>query len=223
MSDREPQQLGDLAEGFRKMWGMPDGPLPEPPPVDRAAERRKQRMEIYKRQCPAEFLQPIDRRKIKNLAAWDEADAWPVTFPGCWLWSRETGEAKSRMLWRQFGRAHVEKGMSVQRTTGLNLSEEYHDCHKKNCTSQFYRQMAGTEVVMLDDLDKMNLPAGGQGFGEREEGMRNARMLRELFDTFYEEHTRVLVTANEPISWFAERIGESAERRMRAVCTEIHF
>ncbi len=48
-------------------------------------------------------------------------------------------------------------------------------------------------------------------------------MLRELFDTFYEDHTRVVVMANQPIAWFAQRIGESAERRMRAVCVEVNF
>ena len=48
-------------------------------------------------------------------------------------------------------------------------------------------------------------------------------MLRELFNRFYENKTVVLVTANESITWFAARIGASAERRMREVCNEIEF
>lgn len=221
MSD-EPKTMGSLADEFRKLWGLESTPVVAKE-FDLTAYVRDQRKQTFLSFCPEEFAQKIDRSKIPNLAAWDEADKWNGEFPGVWLWSNETGEAKTRMLWRKFGLLHVEKGMTVQRTTGLNLAEEYHDFHKKNCTAMFYRHMSGCQVVMLDDLDKMALPCEGMGFTEREEAARNGRMLRELFDTFYEEHTRVLVTANEPIKWFSDRIGPSAERRMRAVCREIAF
>lgn len=220
---RAPQSIGSLADHFRKEWKIEYAEIGPAPTYNLAAHIKRQRMESFHKSCPEEFHQAIDRTKIKNLKAWDEADKWDITAPGIWIWSHATGEAKTRMLWRKFGQAHVEKGLTVQRTTGLNLAEEYHDCYKRNTTSLFYRMICATDVVMFDDLDKMRLPEDGQGYAEREEASRNARMLRELFDTFYEEHTQVLVTANEPISWFADRIGESAERRMRAVCTEIKF
>ncbi len=217
------KSIGDLAAHFRKEWGLEDKPLAEPKEFDLQSYLREQRMNAFKRFCPEEFLKAIDRRKIRNLVAWDLADQWDGSFPGLWLWSHDTGEAKTRMLWRKFGQCHVEKGMTVQRTTGLNLSEEYHDAYQKNRTSDFYRHIVGCQVVMLDDLDKMALPNEQLGYSERDQGARNGRMIRELFDTFYEEHIRVVVTANEPIKWFAERIGESAERRMRSVCVEIPF
>lgn len=223
MNDERPAlAMTGFAAEWRKSWGITEATEPAKP-FDVDAYVRGQRMASFKRFCPAEFAEAIDRTLIRNLTAWDDADTWGGEFPGVWLWSKETGEAKTRMLWRKFGQMHVERGMTVMRTTGLNLSEEYHDAYQKNRTSDFYRHMCGVNVVMLDDLDKMALPEHGQGFGERDQATRNARMLRELFDTFYEEHMRVLVTANEPIAWFAERVGESAERRMREVCREIKF
>ncbi len=231
--ERESPVTGaDFLDVLRREWGLPPrdpaAPAPRALTEEEHAEQtrrivREQRMAAFRQFCPEEFRQKIDRALIPNLAAWDDADTWAGGFPGVWLWSHETGEAKTRMLWRKFGQLHAEQGRTVMRVTGVNLAEEYHDCYQRSTTAQFYRHLCGGGVVMLDDLDKMPLPQGEQGFGERDNAMRNARMLRELFDTFYEEHTPVLVTANEPIAWFGKIIGPSGERRMRAVCREVAF
>tara|TARA_R110000868_G_scaffold253540_1_gene510112 strand:- start:487 stop:1161 length:675 start_codon:yes stop_codon:yes gene_type:complete len=184
---------------------------------------RQNRMERFKLMCPPEFQKKIDEKLIENPTAWAEADKWEGSFPGLWLWSNDTGRAKTRMLWRKFGALHVNQGKVVARITGLNLAEEYHDAFNRNRTSEFYGQFSKMGVVMLDDLDKMPLPHQDASFSQSDQGMRNARFLRELFDKFYENHVPVLVTANENIKFFAERIGPSAERRMREVCKEISF
>jgi len=217
--------FADIAAEWRKAGLLPpEGtPVPKPSEYDPAAYIRQQRLAKWKEYCPPEFQKPIERDKIPNLKAWDEADQWNGTHPGVWLWSHDTGLAKSRMLWRLFGRLHVKQAKNVTRITGFHLAEEYHDCLNKNATYFFYRNVMGYEVVMLDDLDKMKLPEETDGFAEKNEAARNARMLRELFDKFYEAHTPVLVTANEPIAWFEERIGPSGARRMREVCREISF
>jgi hypothetical protein len=194
-----------------------------PPETDPKQLIRQQRMETFRKFCPAQFQAKIDRTLIPNLEAWDKADAWHGSFPGLWLWSNDTGEAKTRMLWRKFGQMHVECGKAVLRVSGLNLAENYHDCHNRNRSGQFYADLTAFQVVMLDDLDKMPLPQIQQGFSEQANADRNGRMIRELFNRFYENKTVVLVTANEDIRWFGERIGESAERRMREVCAEIAF
>jgi Cdc6-like AAA superfamily ATPase len=173
-------------------------------------------MAYFKQVCPREFQQKIDRSKIGNLAAWDLADTWTGSHPGIWIWSHDTGEAKSRMLWRKFGELHVNHGKTVMRITGLNLSEAYHDAFFKNHTSEFYGRFGKINVIMLDDLDKMAL-------NDSDGGQRNARMLRELFDRFYEQHKPVMVTSNENIAWFEERAGPSAGRRMKETCKEIEF
>jgi hypothetical protein len=232
-AEREKTVTGeDFLDVLRREWGLPprdpNAPVAAPMSEEEAAAHtrrliREQRREAFRRFCPEEFRQKIDRTKIPNVAAWDEADAWSGGCPGLWLWSHETGEAKTRMLWRKFGQLHAEQGKTVLRVTGLNLAEEYHDCYKRNCTAQFYRHMCGVQVVMLDDLDKMPLQRRDQGYAERDNAVQNGRMLRELFDTFYEERTPVLVTANEPIAWFADILGPSTERRMRAVCREVAF
>ena len=190
---------------------------------DDAATRalvRAQRLDTFRCFCPAEFLKAIDETKIRDMAAWGRADIWDGRFPGVWLWSADTGEAKTRMLWRQFGRLHVDQGRMVCRVTGLNLAEAYGEAYFENKTTAFYKRFEKFDVWMLDDLDKMKLP---DGHHYDSTGDRNGRMLREVFDKFYEAHKPVLVTANEPIDWFQERLGKSTARRMREVCTEIEF
>lgn len=181
------------------------------------------RMERFRLMCPPEFQKKIDTTLIPNLEAWNLADKWNGGFPGIWIWSNDTGKAKSRMLWRKFGQLHVRNGKVVARITGANLAEEYHDAFNKSRTAEFYAQFGKMGVVMLDDLDKMAMPDSELPYGQQEQGLRNGRMLRELFDRFYEWHVPVLVTANEPINFFAQRIGPSAERRMREVCQEVSF
>lgn len=225
-ADAEPKSIGEI---FRRRWAE-IGIIPQsekaaesPPQPSVADQIRGQRMETFRRMCPEQFQDKIDRAKIPNLTAWDLADAWQGTHPGIWLWSANTGEAKTRMLWRKFGQFHVERGRNIVRITGASLAEEYHDAFSKSRTGGFYADICRCDVVMLDDLDKVPLPRNGVGFSETDQGERNARMLRELFDRFYEVRKPVLVTANESISWFAERIGPSTERRMRETCGEIAF
>lgn len=225
----EESEIMSFGDAIRAEWlrlGLISGDLkPEwvsTPPSPKEMVRN-QRMQRFREFCPEEFQKKIVRELIPNVAAWDKADLWTGGHPGVWLWSHDTGEAKSRMLWRKFGQLHVDNGKTVCRVTGANLAEEYHDAFNKSRTGQFYRDLTGFEVVMLDDLDKMPLPRQGVGFAEHDQAERNARMLRELFDRFYESHTPVLVTSNEGIAWFGQRIGPSAERRMRECCTEIEF
>lgn len=224
MSERDPTPIVDHAVAFRRSLGLPDDYVPRPSTeFDLNAAVRRQRMETFRRLCPPEFHARIDEKLLPKREAWAEADRWDGSFPGVWLWGEATGDAKSRMLWRKFGMVHVERGLSVQRVSGLNLAEEYADSKRAGRTANFYRHLCGTDAVMLDDLDKMTLPERGLGFSKRDEAETNARFLRELFDEFYEQHTPVLVTANRSIAWFGERCGETAERRMRAVCREIVF
>ncbi len=216
--------FADIVAQWREAGFLPAQDVPrEPVRFDATAYVRQQRLERFKEFCPAEFREKIDRTRIPNLAAWDEADVWRGDHPGLFIWSHDTGLAKSRMLWRKFGQLHVEHGKTVVRVTGLNLSEEYHDAYHHNKTSEFYSGLMRFGVVMLDDLDKMPLPELRQGFAQHANADRNARMLREIFDRFYQHHTPVLVTANEPMTWFEERIGASGGRRMREVCREIAF
>lgn len=217
-----PEPIG-FAEALRREW-IAAGLMPETPPqptvplteaeeVARTkAEIRSQRLAAFKSNCPVEFRKPIDRALIPNLAAWDQADKWNGSHPGIWIWSLETGRAKSRMLWRQFGRLHVECGRSVLKITGQALAEEYFAYHMSGHPRAFYGWVMGYDVVMLDDLDKMDL-----------DDKRAPRMCRELFDELYSHRRPALVTANEPIAHFQKRIGESTSRRMNEVCTEIKF
>lgn len=219
----QPQKLALSLEAIRREWIaagiMSADPAPQAAPLtqDEEVERvrqmvRAQRMDAFKSNCPEEFLSKIDRERLPNLEAWDAADAWNGRFPGVWLWSHVTGKGKTRMLYRQFGRLHVEQGKAVVKITGQQLAEEYFAYHMKGEPRAFYAWLNRYDVVMIDDIDKLDM-----------DDRRAPRMCRELFDEFYTKHKAVLVTANEPIAHFQKRIGDSTARRMNAVCTEIGF
>jgi hypothetical protein len=217
-------EFADIVKVWREAGIIGDAPPSQPKEFNVAEYIHQQRVNKWREYCPEEFRKKIDRSLIKHLPAWDEADKWEGSFPGLWLWSHETGEGKTRMLWRKYGQFHVRQGRIVVRISGLGLAEMYHDYFNKSATSAFYREFNHKGgIVMLDDLDKMSLPGTDQGFSEQDQSARNARMLRELFDKFYEHHTPVLVTANEDVDWFEQRIGPSGARRMRETTKAIHF
>src|SRR4051812_49372842 len=86
--------FADLLDQW-KAAGLIDPSAPKPAPRDPASFVREQRLARFKELCPVEFQQKIDRSKLPNLAAWDEADAWTGCAPGLWLWSHETGRGKT--------------------------------------------------------------------------------------------------------------------------------
>lgn len=190
--------------------------LSRPREVDPAALAQKSRLAQFLGMCPEEFRAKIDRTRIPNLAAWDRADEWQGQHPGLWLWSAATGRAKSRMLWRKFGQLFVERNRRCLRIRGTRLAEAYYEYHMDKNPAGFYRMFERADVIMLDDLDKVNLRADST--------INMPRVIHQLFDEFYEQHKPVLVTANEPIQYFEQRIGKSADRRITAVCAqEIEF
>ena len=212
-----------FADALRKEWIaaglMPETPPAPPVPLTQDEENAKvrefiraQRMDAFKASCPAEFRQKIDPALIPNPKAWAAADGWSGAHPGLWLWSHATGRAKTRMLYRKFGWLHVDRGRSVLKITGQHLAEEYFGYHMQGHPRAFYGWVLGYDVVMLDDLDKIDLA-----------DRRAPRMCRELFDEFYAQRKPVLVTANENIEHFQARIGDSTARRMSSVCREIEF
>lgn len=184
----------------------------EPTEDEVQAAARKGRLVQFQEICPAEFRPKIDEALLPNLGSWREADKWDGSHLGIFLWSHETGRAKTRMLWRQFGRLYVERGKRVIKFTGQKLAEVYFGYHMDGDPSGFYRWIMSHQVLMLDDLDKI-----------RFDDERATRMLRELFDQLYSARHAVLATSNEPIEFFSKHIGESGARRIRAVCREIKF
>lgn len=173
---------------------------------------KEQRLARFKELCPAEFREPIDRRRLPNLKAWDEADAWAGTYPGLWLWSTVTGRGKTRMAWRLLGRLHVKHGKQIIKSSGQQLAETYFEFHMDGDPRGFYRWLLRFDIILIDDLDKVDLS-----------DRRYVRMMRELFDELYARRTAVVVTANEPIAFFSTVAGESCARRMNEVCREIPF
>jgi hypothetical protein len=171
------------------------------------------RLTNFKALCPPQFCKPINRDLIPDLTAWDAADAWvPGTHPGLWLWSPETGRAKTRMAWRLVERGIVRLGLDYGFITGHHLGERMYEDWRDGTPADTVRRFVRKDFVVIDDIDKFP-------FGDE----RLARGFRELFDVFYTRQISVLATSNEPISFIAQRLGASCERRLREVCREVRF
>jgi hypothetical protein len=219
-TEKAPAAFADLAAQWREAGILPasaesgDATAQRAPakPFDVAAALRAQRLERFREQCPAEFRKPINAALLPNIRAWEKADAWAGGYPGIWLWSHATGRGKTRMAWRQFGRLHVEHGKQIIKATGQALAEEYFAAHMDGQPRSFYRWLMRADLIVIDDADKIDLS-----------DRRYVRMVRELFDELYAHRKPAIVTANEPIAWFAKNCGESCARRMREVCAEVEF
>lgn len=216
MTSTDTPPIADWLEDFRRQWA-PDMVIGQHKPKEVTEDEirqqiRHQRLAAFRELCPPEFSQKIDRSKIPNTGAWDQADVWQGAFPGLWLWSHATGKGKSRMLWRQFGKLHVDFGRDVVRATGQQLAEDYFRFYMAGNPREFYRRLMRHDVIMIDDLDKADFRAD-----------RTVRMLRELWDFLYEANKPVLVTANEDITEIENRLGMSGGRRIRHVCREVCF
>ncbi|MBS0229479.1 MAG: ATP-binding protein [Proteobacteria bacterium] len=217
MSDM-PKTIAELTAEWRSAGLLPDPATAPPPPTQEELDQRTreivraQRLARFAEVCPRQFRARIQRELLPNLEAWDKADAWDGTSPGLWLWSHETGRGKTRMAWRHYGRQHVERGRNVIKASGQALAEEYFRYHMDGEPRGFYRWLHHGQVLVLDDLDKVDY-----------EEPRYARMMRELWDEIYAHQWPVLVTANEPISYFRDILGASCVRRMTEATREVQF
>lgn len=213
----EVKTIAELTAQWRAAGLLPEPGAVAPPTEEEQDARtrqviRAQRLARFTELCPAQFRKRIDRTLLPNLEAWDAADTWDGAYPGLWLWSHTTGRGKTRMAWRLYGRHHVDRGRSVIKASGQALAEEYFGYHMDGDPRGFYRWLHHGQILVIDDLDKVDY-----------EDRRYGRMIRELFDEIYARQWPVIVTANEPIDYFTSVLGASAVRRMREATREIAF
>jgi hypothetical protein len=210
-NDREPRSIEELMEGFvaRSSVLVPDEAF-----VKASRERLvAQRTKSFFDRCPAEFAVPIDRRRMRApAAAVDRALSWRATFPGVWLWSEASGQGKTRVLWQLYRIARVDLGKSVLERTGQQWADEVWHHHMEGKSHELWGWLARWDVLVFDDLDKVNI-----------DDQRQVRALREVFDLIRRERMPAVVTTNRPPEWVESAMGGSAERRVVESFTAIRF
>lgn len=189
--------------------------LPEPTPEQRA-EMEKRRIESdrvdrlskFRRICPPEFMQRIDRSLLANPAAFDSVAKWDGHFPGP-LASGATGSAKTRAVWSALGRLNVEEGRSFAWFPVKRLITEFVRYESKDAADEFWRFYRGFNVLFVDDLDKINWQFESEGAA-----------LFQFYDWAYRDNRPVITTTNKDRAWWANKQGDAFARRL---FDEAHF
>jgi hypothetical protein len=219
MKPKQPEQLTDvLTKGsILAAWGV-HGASDEPVPEESYERGRReilaaQRLKSFTDRCPARFLEPFDLRRLPARPdVVRTALAWQGTHPGLWMWSQETGQGKTRVMWQLIRKARVDLGLSCYEWTGQQWADDLWRHWMEGSADQLWWWLNRWDVLCIDDVDKINLS-----------DVRQQRALREFFDLIYREQKPAIITANRPPSWIVDTLGNSAERRVLESFTALHF
>lgn len=181
---------------------------PETP--EEAAEREKRRQAVdredrlarFRKVCPPEFMQKIDRAQLANPAAFDTVRAWTGRFPGLIL-TGDTGKSKTRAAWSVLGRLNVEQERSIAWFPVKRLLTEFLRYESKDLADEFWRNYRGFHVLFVDDIDKINWQFESEGAA-----------LFQFYDWVYREQRPCITTTNKPRSWWADKQGDAFARRL---------
>lgn len=174
----------------------------------RAESEQVERLARFRRVCPPEFMQKIDRTKITHLQSFDAVAQWNGAFPGPLAFGR-TGSAKTRAAWSVLCRLYVTQGRSFAWFPVKRLITELKRYEEKDIADEFWRMYRGFNALFVDDLDKINWQFESEG-----------AMLFQFYDWAYRENIRVITTTNKGRQWWAEKMGDAFARRL---FDEAHF
>lgn len=177
--------------------------LPETvPPLPYELTPEGKRMSDFKNICPEEFCQKIDPTQMPNTDAFGRITAWQGGYPGI-LAHGDTDTAKTRAAWSVLGRLYVKQGKSFTWFPVKRLIDEMSRYEKKDLASEFYKQLDFYDLVMVDDIDKINWQ-----FDKAPE------FLFQFYDWIYREHRPCITTTNKNREWWIEKMGEAFARRL---------
>ena len=162
---------------------------------------RIERLARFRRVCPPEFMQTIDRGQLLNAKAFDSVASWDGRFPGP-LAVGTTGTAKTRACWSALCRLNVKDNRSVAWFPVKRLITEFARYESKDIADEFWK-MQRTDLIMVDDLDKINWQFESE-----------AAILFQFYDWVYREHRPCMTTTNKSREWWTEKMGEAFARRL---------
>lgn len=219
MNATQARPVGVEIDDILRSWGVDPTAAPSNVLSEKALEGvnreilTRDRAKWFEERCPEEFKGAfVPERSRAPHVALQQAMLWRGAFPGVWLWSNATGQGKTRMMWTLVRVARVDLGRSILEYTGQQWADEFWRHHMDGKADELWGWLKRWDVLVLDDVDKINV-------GD----VRQQRALREFFDVIYRERKPAIVTANKPPSWIAETLGQSAERRVAESFTAIRF
>lgn len=176
--------------------------LPESVTIPYELTDEGQRLAKFKRVCPPEFCVRIDRTKIKNAAAFDAVALWDGRFKGpCAVGG--TGSGKTRAAWSALGRLYVRENKPFAWFPVKRLMSEMAWYVEHGQTDSFFRGYDMFNVLMVDDVDKINWQFES-----------NQEALFAFYDWIYRANKPCITTTNQPAKWWANKMGEAFTRRL---------
>lgn len=183
--------------------------LPPESPSDRADRLRRleeseldTRIQSFKRVCPAEFYQETRRSMLSNPVAFDLVASWDGLFPGPLCIGR-TGTSKTRAAWASLRKLVVDQRKNLVWFPIRRLIGEISGFEDRYLQDEFWRKYRCCDVLMIDDLDKINWQFESEGAA-----------LFQFYDWIYREHRPCITTTNKGRQWWTERMGDAFARRL---------
>jgi hypothetical protein len=174
----------------------------EAPPLPYDLTPEGQRMARFRQLCPVEFMQKVDRTKLKYPAAYDRATAWNGSFRGPVLFG-EHGSRKTGAAWSVLGRLFVNDGREFAWWPVKKLVSDLEEYEQANMAEAFWRKYSRLDVLMVDDIDKINWSFPSQ-----------PSALFAFYDWIYRDHRPCITTTNKDRAWWTERMGDAFARRL---------
>lgn len=204
----------EFADLVKQLAALP----PETPAETAAREKARAEMERadriarFRRTCPPEFMQKVDRTLLLAPAAYDRVAGWDGSFPGP-ICTGPTGTRKSGAAWSALGRLNVERGRSFAWFPVKRLITEFLRYEGKDLADEFWRTYKGFNALFVDDLDKFNHKFDSEGTA-----------LFAFYDWIYREHIPCITTTNKDREWWTNLMGDAFARRLfEDAQTEVNF
>lgn len=167
-----------------------------------AEQERTERLARFRRVCPPEFMQKIDRTQLANAEAFDAVAQWDGRFPGPLAVGR-TDTAKTRAAWSALGRLNVDEQRSFAWFPVKRLITEFARYEGKDLADEFWRYYRGFHVLLVDDVDKINWQFESE-----------CAALFQFYDWVYRDRRPVITTTNKDRAWWTEKMGDAFARRL---------
>jgi DNA replication protein DnaC len=183
--------------------------LPPETPEERADRERRiiaqgeaDRLASFRKICPPEFMERVNRARLTDGEAFDQVAAWSGKFPGI-IASGPTGSAKTRSCWSALGRLNVREGRSFAWFPVKRMVTEFQKFESKDLADEFWKWYSKWEILVVDDLDKINWQFNSE-----------PAALFQFYDWIYREKRPCLTTTNHGRNWWSDKMGDAFARRL---------
>lgn len=169
----------------------------------------------WRKECPREFRQKIDRGMLPNLEAFDAVTNWEYG-PNGILVSGKTGSGKTRAVWGLLYKQNVLRGRSFVFLDGYDFSSAAADAARNGKERDWMRRMVDVDIFAFDDLGKNKARETVEGALFAIIDKRTAAGMPCIFTT---QHNAASIKG----VFIDDFNGQAALRRLKQYCRPVDF